>query len=289
MKLNSMLGTLYDEPLLLEPISKTPIRMSIFSSIPFIGSDGASALDNYPAAKQRISAKYGCPDLPGKVVPGLKERMKNISSKARSYIERRFGTYFASQSDSEYEAAVDAFEPEMMLINGRRVPISQIDAFYSPGNDGIALDAASIYGTEKNRRTIERYKKSINDARKIGGKIGEVLTDFYRGMKRKFEDKNHAVNTITHERMHRVIENSVEKRPADYLSVEQNEGLTCAAADEATGNTTTTKGTTYHSFKMAAYRALHRIGYKSATKYIKDCDAGRTSGRRYIRNFRMAA
>ena len=83
--------------------------------------------------------------------------------------------------------------------------------------------------------------------------------------------------------------NKVEKKRKDYLSIPQNEGLTCAATDEATGNTTTTKGTTYHAFKLAAYRALHRIGYRSATKYIQDCDIGRTSGRRYARNFRMAA
>lgn len=271
-----------------EPISLVPevdnpgpriINITDFFS-PTIGSDGANALNGYSVAEQRIRTKYGCPDMPNRVNYKLERRMRAIDLRARSYIARRFGEHYASQSDPEYVAAIDAFEPDMD---------GQIDAFYSPINKGIATDTTTMHGTPRNRRAIAFYESLGNKASKLKSNFGKMLVNFYKGVARKYRDKNYAVKTMVHERGHPIIEKSVEKTPADYLSVPQNEGLNCALADETVGESTTTKGSTYDAFKRAAYRALHRIGYRSATKYVKDCDIGKTSGRRYIRNFRMAA
>jgi hypothetical protein len=115
--------------LLREPISRTP-RMSIFGSLPFIGNDGASALDGYPTARKRIRTKYGCPDIPGRTNHRLKNRIMGMTSRVYSSIKSRVGSYFADQSDSEYVAAVNAFKPDMARIAGKDLPVSQTDACY---------------------------------------------------------------------------------------------------------------------------------------------------------------
>lgn len=255
----------------------------------FPGSDGASSLDNYPVAEQRIRTKYGCPDIPGRVVSRLRGRMNEITRNAYRSIRRKMGSYLADQSRTKYIAAVNAFTPHVETINGAVIPMGNTDAFYSPHNNAAALDEGAIYGTRKNKILRSLYKSGLKAARRIPGRFGENMREYLSGILNKLEDRDSEVNTMIHEKIHKVVDTI---KLADYLSVEENEGITCAAATEIAGKCTTIRNSTYRDFMNRAYRALRSIGYRgrnSATMYIRDYASGNASGKSYVRAFRRAA
>jgi hypothetical protein len=87
---------------------------------------------------------------------------------------------------------------------------------------------------------------------------------------------------MTHETIHSGLEKT---GLADYLSIEQNEGLTCALTDEITGRSSTVKGTSYHDYKHRAYRAIYKLGYRSASQLVRSYNAGEVSGRAFSKAY----
>lgn len=261
-----------------EPIAGPPIVMQEDPILPrTFGTDGASALYGYPEAEQRMKTSYGSTLV--RADRKLENKTMGIFSRACRYIRGKMGHY-ASYFVPERVGAADVFQPDRMPINGRKLPVGQIEAFYHPKKDEQFIDEGAIYGTRKNHRLRNIYKWGINEAKKVGGPLGKRLREFYRNMVNKLEDREAPVRTMVHESTHA----GLEKTGLAYkLSTPQNEGLTCALTDEMTGRSSTVRGTTYDDFKRLAYRALYKMGFRSAAGFVRKYIDGEVSGRSYAR------
>ncbi len=267
MKLNSMLGALYDEPLLLEPISRTPTRMSIFSSIPFIGSNGVFALYDYhplisfaaPAGLREPSPptpRYASPEGLPAPKKNLGNYMKNLSSRAYRMIRRTVG-HVADYAVPERISATNAYgAPEISTVNNVPLPLGGIRAEQFPGIASINLEPNTIPGTHENRILKSLYKSALNFVRKRRNHFGENGKKLEKFYERTIENlSREPLVDIVHEYVHQMLE-----RLGINLKCNKNEAATTYITDRIMKRSSTTPGTSYHTLKKMGRYIFNKLG-----------------------------
>jgi hypothetical protein len=194
------------------------------------------------------------------------DKTLNMLNDARERINRKFSEYGLEPVDFPDFVAVENIEPSYAVLPiGNRLytlPIGHVEGYYNPDKDLIAINRASIPGTEENERLLNIYTDAL---RKVDYLIAE-FPSIRRPLKKLRRFYATAIYNLRQPRDDFVVHELVHKyqNQEGFLKKVRDtpviEGITTAVTNEICGRQTTPEYTTYSAYNIRAYRAAREFG-----------------------------